>query len=70
MTALKMNYSGAQVMSQTLFGLHTRFNLPSDNYTRIMLQINALTEVSTYFGDIFSCENYNLDSIRSWKIKI
>tara|TARA_Y100000589_G_scaffold121082_1_gene115483 strand:+ start:19674 stop:21776 length:2103 start_codon:yes stop_codon:yes gene_type:complete len=31
---------------------------PSDNYTHIMLQINALTEVSTYIlVDNFSCEN-------------
>ena len=31
---------------------------PNDNYTHIMLQINALTEVSTYIlVDNFSCEN-------------
>lgn len=31
---------------------------PSDNYSHIMLQINALTEVSTYIlVDNFSCEN-------------
>ena len=39
----------------------TSYNIqftPSDNYTHIMLQINALTEFSTYIlVDNFNCEN-------------